>query len=43
MMPATTSAYTRCTVRLYPQMFVGGLMSYLWLVVYSGVKYVLSI
>jgi hypothetical protein len=42
--PIMISAYKRCLVRLYLQLFVGGLMSYLcylWLFVHSGVHHIL--
>jgi hypothetical protein len=41
VMSVTISAYKRCLVRFYLQLFVGGLMSYiryLCLFVYSGVQ-----
>ena len=43
-MSVTTSAKKRCSVRLYLQLFVGGLMSYLryfCLFVDSGVQHIL--
>jgi hypothetical protein len=41
----TISASKRCSVRLYLQLFVGGLMSYLrylCLLAYSGVQHILG-
>ena len=46
VMSFTISTLKRCSVRLYPQLFVVWLMSYvcyLWLLVYNGVQYVLNI
>ena len=45
LMSVTMSAYKRCSVRLYLQLFVGGLMSYLrylCLFQHSGVQHILS-
>ena len=42
--PATISAYRRCCIRLYLQLFVGGFISYLrhlCLFVHSGVQHIL--
>jgi hypothetical protein len=43
VMSVTISAYKRCSVRLYPQSFVGGFVSYLqylyWFA-YSGVQHI---
>jgi hypothetical protein len=44
VMAVTISAYKQCSVRLYLQLFVGGLMSYLrylCLFAYSGVQHIL--
>ena len=35
VMSATISAYIRCSIRLYLQLFEGGLLSYLWAVLTS--------
>jgi hypothetical protein len=43
MMSVTISAITKCSVLLYPQLFVGGLMSYLryiCLFAYSGLQHI---
>ena len=44
--PVMISAYKRCSIRVYLQVFVGGLMSYLcylYLFTYSGTKHILTI